>query len=73
MKVRQARFRRVRMAGPLLCEFAKQAIPAASTHGVGVPGAPPSLVHAMRRDRSRRFSRSSNVDTVIRARFGPRG
>eukprot|EP00959_Pyramimonas_sp_CCMP1952_P101904 2131355-Pyramimonas_sp.AAC.1 len=43
MRVRQARFRRMRKAGPLLGKFAKQAIPAALTYGVGVHGAPPSL------------------------------
>eukprot|EP00959_Pyramimonas_sp_CCMP1952_P386507 8100284-Pyramimonas_sp.AAC.1 len=49
MKVRQARFRRMRKAGPLLGKFAKQAVPAALANGIGVHGAPPSLVHAMRR------------------------
>eukprot|EP00959_Pyramimonas_sp_CCMP1952_P177312 3706394-Pyramimonas_sp.AAC.1 len=49
MTGRFPRLRRLRKAGALTGKFAKAAVPAALNYGVGVHGAPPSVIQSMRR------------------------
>eukprot|EP00959_Pyramimonas_sp_CCMP1952_P100740 2107364-Pyramimonas_sp.AAC.1 len=48
MRKRRNMLRRVQKTGQLACRFAKAAVPSALMYGVGVHGAPPLVVNAMR-------------------------